>query len=224
MNQNNNDEINAKRFSLYQQLFLYGDFQPLKFKLDSELIKNQLDSFKDNWVVYNKHKGDTGRLALSVTSLDGGLSGEPDLQSLMEFSKRTEKAYSENDFDKPTAVYQSCSGLHEILNHFDGGLGRCRIVKFRQGGFFPPHRDMSIKYQVPDYFRIFVPLSNTGENTLYFIYDDKKIKYEVGRAYLFNALKTHSVFSFTNDAITLAISLKLNQRNIQLAIDALNVK
>lgn len=224
MNTNTPEEINAKRLSLYHQLFLYGDFQPLKFKLDSDLVKNQLSAFKNDWVIYNKHKGDTGRLALSVTSLDGGMSGEPDLQSLMEFSKRTGKIYSENDFNTPTPVYKNCTGLHEILNYFDGGLGRCRIVKFREGGFFPPHRDMSIKYQVPDYFRIFIPLSNTGENELYFIYDDKKIKYEVGRAYLFNALKTHSVFSFTNEAVTFAISLKLNQRNIQLAIDALSVK
>ena len=221
---NQTDEINTRRLSLYQQLFLYGDFQPLKFKIDVEQLQTELSQFDSNWVVYNKHKGSTGRLALSVTSLDGGLSGEPDLQSLKEFSERTGKIYSENDFNKPTQVYQSCKSLHEVLNYFEGGLGRCRIVKFDKGGFFPPHRDLSLKHQVPDYFRIFVPLQNTGENSLYFIYDDKKIKYEVGRAYLFNALKTHSVFSFAENTVTLAISLQLNQTNIRSAISALEVR
>jgi hypothetical protein len=97
-------------------------------------------------------------------------------------------------------------------------------VKFAPGGFFPPHRDQSISFQVPDYFRIFVPLKNTGENSLYFIYDNKKISYEPGRAYLFNALKTHSVFSFQNEVYTLAVSLQLNSLNIKSAIEALEVK
>lgn len=218
------EEINSKRLSLYQQLFLYGDYQPLSFKIDFNQLDQELEKFHSDWIVYNKHKGETGRVALSVTSLDGGLSGEPDLQSLKEYSERTGKIFSENDFNKPTDVYKNCSSLHEILNYFTGGLGRCRLVKFKKGGFFPPHRDLSLKYQVPDYFRIFVPLQNCGENSLYFIYEDKKVKYEVGRAYLFNALKTHSVFSFADDTVTLAISLQLNNENIKAAINALQVR
>jgi hypothetical protein len=218
------DLINIERTQLYQQLFLYGDFVPLKFKIDLELFNYQILSFKDDWVLYNKHKGDTGRFGLSITSLDGGMSGEPDLQSIYEYSKITGNFFSENQFNQPTKAFKKLTCLHELLYHFEGGLGRCRIVKFRPGGFFPPHRDGSVQFQVPDYFRIFVPLNNTGSNQLYFIYENKKIFYEPGRAYLFNALKTHSVFSFTNDAHTFAMSLSLNQLNIKNAIDALEVR
>ncbi|OFZ29183.1 MAG: hypothetical protein A2622_14165 [Bdellovibrionales bacterium RIFCSPHIGHO2_01_FULL_40_29] len=218
------EKVNTSRLSLYQQLFIYGDFIPLNFKIDTDLFLNEIKQFDNDWVVYNKHKGDTGRMGLSVTSLDGGLSGEPDLQSLYEFSQRTGKVYSENDFCRPTEVFKKVTAIQNILTTFEDGLGRCRIVKFSAGGFFPPHRDQSIKYQVPDYFRIFIALNNCGENDLYFIYDDKKIKYEVGRAYLFNALKPHSVFSFTKDAYTFAISLQLNQKNIQKAIQSFLVK
>jgi hypothetical protein len=221
---NNFESVNQQRVILYQQLFLYGDFIPLKFKIDLETFNYQISSFKNNWILYNKHKGDTGRLGLSITSLDGGMSGEPDLQSIYEYSQRTNKFFSENDFNQPTKALKKLSCLHELVNHFEGGLGRCRIVKFRAGGFFPPHRDGSVQFQVPDYFRIFVPLTNTGANQLYFIYDDKKIPYEPGRAYLFNALKTHSVFSFADDAHTFAMSLALNQQNIKNAIDGLYVK
>jgi hypothetical protein len=221
---NNPETVNLERVQLYQQLFLYGDFIPLKFKVDLDDFKRQISSFKDDWVVYNKHKGDTGRLGLSITSLDGGMGGDPDLQSLYEYAQRTGKNFSENQFNQPTKAYKKLSCLHDLLNQFQGGLGRCRVVKFSAGGFFPPHRDGSIQFQVPDYFRIFVPLTNTGANLLYFIYDDKKIVYEPGRAYLFNALKTHSVFSFTDEAHTFAMSMALNQQNIKNAIDCLDVK
>lgn len=215
--------INSQRNSLYQQLFIYGDFIPLKFKINLEQYSNEIGQFDKNWVVYNKQRGDTGRLGLSITSLDGGMSGDPDLQSLYQYSKETGKNISENQFCNPTEAFKKLSSLHELLNFFNGGLGRCRLVKFSPGGHFPPHRDQSIKYNVPDYFRIFIPLINTGQNSLYFIYDDKKISYEPGRAYLFNALKTHSVFSFANDVHTFAMSLQLNENNIESALNCLEV-
>lgn len=217
-------QINQQRLLLYQQLFLYGDFIPLNIKIDLTLFQQEVAIFHNQWVVYNKHKGATGRWGLSITSLDGGMSGEPDLQSLYEHAQQTGQNISENQFNRPTDAYRKLSSLHPLLERFSGGLGRCRVVRFDRGGFFPPHRDQSVSFQVPDYFRIFVPLISTGENELYFIYDDKKIFYEPGRAYLFNALKTHSVFSFTQDAHTFAMSLSLNQQNIKDAISSLAVR
>ncbi len=216
--------VNQQRLILYLQPFLYGDFMPLKFKVDLPTFETQVSKFDSNWVIYNKHRGDTGRLGLSLTSLDGGMTGDPDLQSLYQHAKETGKSYSENDFCNRTDAYRGLTCLHELLNAFEGGLGRCRIVKFSAGGFFPPHRDQSIKFQVPDYFRIFVPLQNANPENFYFIYEHKKIQFEPGRAYLFNALKTHSVFSFVNNAYTLALSLKLNSTNIMCAINSLATK
>lgn len=220
----NFEAINSERALLYQQIFFYGDFIPLKFKIDLELFAREIIEFKDQWVTYNKHKGDTGRKGLSITSLDGGMSGEPDLQSLYEYAKISGKQYSENEFNKPTKAYHHLTSLHPILRHFEGGLGRCRIIKFSAGGFFPPHRDQSIRYTVPDYFRIFVPLMNTGMNDFHFIYENQKMIFEPGRAYLFNALKTHSVFSFKDEAHTFAMSLLLNPQNIKSSIEAFEIK
>ena len=219
----NSESINIQRLNLYSQLFLYGDFIPLKIKLDAANIHKDLSSFEPNWVPYNIQRGDTGRMGLSVTSLDGGLSGYPDLQSLYQYTKETGHRVSENDFDKPTGVVEQVSELHQIFRTFEGGVGRSRFVRFRQGGFFPPHRDQSASYQVPDYFRIFVALHGCGSNSLHFTYDNKLIQYEVGRLYLFNALKVHSVFSFVDGATTLALSLKLNQDNIRAALNQLEV-
>ncbi len=217
------EEVNSQRLSHYSQIWLYGDIIPLKFFIDPDKIANEIQQFTENWVPYNILRGDTGRMGLSVTSLDGGLGGYPDLQSLYQYSKETGHKVSENDFNKLTPVYEKMPSLHEVLSYFKEGLGRSRFVKFKAGGHFPPHRDQSVNYIVPDYFRIFVPLANTGENSLIFMYDGKPVQYQPGRCYLFNALKVHSVFSFTENALTLALSLKLNQENVTTAIRAMAI-
>ncbi len=217
-------EINTARLNLYSQLFLYGDFIPLDFKIDQNACENQLSVFASDWKKYQPQKGDTGREGLSLTSLDGSLSGYPELQSLYEYSKENGVKLSENDFKKLTPLYDKITAIRELIDYFKPFLGRSRFVKFKAGGFFPPHRDQSVNYHVPDYFRLFVPRSNTGKNSLFFIYDGKVMDYEPGRVYLFNALKVHTVFSTQNDATTLALSLKLDQKAIDLAIKKLEVR
>lgn len=216
--------INSERLSLYSQLFLYGDFMPLDLWIDPALCQKELRAFESEWRPYQPQKGDSGREGLSLTSLDGSLSGYPELQSLYEYSQTTGHKVSENDFDKLTDVYNKVSAIRETVDYFKPFIGRSRFVRFRAGGHFPPHRDQSVSYQVPDYFRLFVALGGTGENRLFFIYDNKVVPYEVGRVYLFNALKVHSVFSMQNDCMTLAISLKLHQEAIRLAINKLWVR
>ncbi len=217
-------KINVERLQLYSQLFLYGDFVPLKFHINPQNIEKELEHFEKNWVPYNIQRGDTGRLGLSLTSLDGGLSGNPDLQSLYQYSNETGHKVSENDFNKLTPVYEKATSIKELVDYFKEDLGRSRFVRFKAGGHFPPHRDHSVSYQVPDYFRLFIPLTHTGPNNLFFIYDGKVVTYEPGRVYLFNALKTHSVFSMQDQALTLAFSLKLSQSAIAKTLHALEVK
>lgn len=218
------EEINIRRLQLYSQLFLYGDIVPLRFKIDIRNVENELRAFENNWVPYNIERGDRGRIGLSVTSLDGRMTGYPDLQSLYQYSQETGKKISENDFNQLTEVYQKVPSIKELLDYFKDYLGRSRFVRFSAGGHFPPHRDHSLHFQMPDYFRLFVPLTHTGEDRLFFIYDNKIVPYEPGRVYLFNALKTHTVFSVAENALTLAISLRLNQSAIAKTHGALHIK
>ncbi len=218
------EDINIQRMQLYSQLFLYGDIVPLKFKIDIRLLESELKFFEDNWIPYNIERGDRGRLGLSVTSLDGKMTGYPDLQSLYQYGQETGKKVYENDFNKLTEVYEKVTAIRELLDYFKDHLGRSRFVRFKEGGHFPPHRDHSLHFQMPDYFRLFVPLTHTGENQLFFIYDNKIVNYEPGRVYLFNALKTHTVFSVVDRALTLALSLNLSQQAIAKAHGALHIR
>lgn len=217
-------ETNASRLLLYQQLFIYGDFIPLQFKIDTRKLDQELLEFEKNWVPYNIARGDTGRKGLSLTSLDGGMSGNPDLQSLYQYSKETGHKVSENDFNRLTPAGKNCTALKEVVDYFGPYLGRSRLVKFKAGGHFPPHRDQSVSFQVPDYFRIFAALSKTDRDGLFFIFNDRKVQFEVGRLYLFNALKVHTVFSVRDEALTLAISLNLTQEAIAKTIHSFETK
>ena len=221
---NYHEELNVQRLQLYSQLFLYGDIVPLKFKINIRHLEDELKVFEDSWVPYNIERGNRGRVGLSVTSLDGKMTGYPDLQSLYQYSQETGHKVSENDFDQLTEVYEKVPAVRELLDYFKDHLGRSRFVRFQAGGHFPPHRDHSLHFQMPDYFRLFVPLTHTGEDRLFFIYDNKIVPYEQGRVYLFNALKTHTVFSVTDQALTLAISLKLSQAAIAKTHGALYIR
>lgn len=218
------EQVNIKRLQLYSQLFLYGDFIPLKFFIDPYKVEQELKVFENKWVPYNVQRGHTGRYGLSLTSLDGEMSGYPDLQSLYQYSQETGHKVSENDFRTLTKVYDNTPSIREVVDYFREDLGRSRFVRFDAGGHFPPHRDHSVSFQVPDYFRLFIALANTGPNKLFFIYDGKVINYEPGRVYLFNALKTHTVFSVMPNAMTLALSLRLSQEAIAKTLAAIEIK
>src|SRR5210317_309022 len=79
----------------------YGSKIELDVTTDAKRLMEWIGTF--NWVKYNPRK-DVNRWGLSVTSLDGGLSGVPDLDSLLEYNKENGTSYTEKDFDKPTAV------------------------------------------------------------------------------------------------------------------------
>ena len=82
----------------YQTLTQYGNFIELDVTTNAEQLVSWADTF--DWVKYNPRK-DVNRWGLSITSLDGGLSGVPDLDSLYEYNKEHNTNYTEKDFNKP---------------------------------------------------------------------------------------------------------------------------
>ena len=64
-----------------------GNTFPLDFSINIKKLKEQLQDFDADWKQYNPRKPNN-RQGLSITSLDGGLSGVPDLDSLFEYNKQ----------------------------------------------------------------------------------------------------------------------------------------
>ena len=91
--------------SLYRDLTTFGSQYPLRLRMkdSSKFIDWTEEQFK--YVQYNPRK-DYPRQGLSITSLDGGLSGRPDLDSVYEYNKENGTEWTERDFKVPTPVYE----------------------------------------------------------------------------------------------------------------------
>lgn len=188
----------------------WGDVVELDFpKMDLNKIKNVLDKHT-GWKVYQPHKPGYNRFGLSVTSLDGQYSGEPDLCSLREWQKMTGQSYNEMSFKKRTNIVQFLPELDEFLNFWEPNLGRTHFLRLDRGGFFPPHRDNGAAVAVPT-FRIIVPIYNFGINDMKWIQDEQITRLDLGATYFINTSRLHSVFSFVDNCLMLVLNVHADE-------------
>ena len=89
---------------LYDSLTRYGDSYALSLGLDTIKLLKNLELYQDDWVQYNPRKN-IPREGLSVTSLDGGLSGVPDLDSIREYNIQNNLSLDETSFTTKTEVW-----------------------------------------------------------------------------------------------------------------------
>lgn len=163
------------------------------------------------WKQYNTYKPGFNRYGLSITSLDGGYSGRPDLESLIEYAKETGDLYREMDFKKRTPLSYQLPEVNHLIEFFgEKNVGRSHFLRLDRGGFFPPHRDHN--WGVPnDVFRILVPYYGFYENHMSWIFDGKVIKLLEGYTYFMNTSKMHSLFSYWDNCIMLVLNVRATQ-------------
>lgn len=169
------------------------------FELDFTTIdaKDVIRKIEDNinWTQYNKSKPHIKREGLSVTSLDGGMTGDPDLHSLYEHYKETGNLYFETHFDQRTEVCNEVPEVNKVLDYFEGSVGRSHFIRLDSGGYFPPHRD-NFSVVPNDTFRVVIPLVDFSPNSNFvWMLDGKPLHLFAGKTYYMNTFKTHSLFS-----------------------------
>jgi hypothetical protein len=174
---------------LLTQLALYGDVIPLRLKLDYKKFEEGLKKYNNKWVQYNPRKN-IPRYGLSITSLDGGFSGIPDLDSLKEYNEQHNVNLDEPDIKTLTPFWPY---VESALSKFSNHLGRTHLIKKSAGGQFPSHRD-GYDREIKS-FRLFLPIYNCNPPFNYFILDDKILRFEHGRLYFINTLKEHIVIT-----------------------------
>ena len=199
----------------YEHLALLGTHYPLKFKLSQshKVVKTIEDKF--DFVKYNPRKS-IDRWGLSLTSLDGTMSGIPDLDSLLEYNRENNTSYEEEDFYVPTLAYNN---FDEVLRNFEPWLFRTHVLKLNPGGFFPPHRDVLGLRS----FRLIVPLKNCKAPSVNFIVEDKILNFEEGRVYFVDTIKMHYIFNATspskddkfNPSYWLIMNVKCNEKSVE---------
>lgn len=188
----------------------WGEVVELDFpKMNLNHVKDVLDKHP-GWKPYQPHKTGYNRFGLSVTSLDGQYSGEPDLYSLREWQSMTGESYNEMSFRKRTNIVQFLPELDQFLNFWEPNLGRTHFLRLDRGGFFPPHRDNGAIVAVPT-FRIIVPIYNFGINDMKWIQDEKIQRFDLGATYFVNTSRLHSVFSFVDNCLMLVLNVNTDE-------------
>lgn len=196
---------------LYNYLTVYGSMYETTHKLKNarKFVSWTEENF--DYIKYNPRK-DINRYGLSITSLDGGLSGRPDLDSLYEYNKEHNTNYNERDFTKFTPVYEY-EDLKNCIAPIEKDIFRSHILKLNPGGYFPPHRDfygMNI-----DSFRIIIPLENMDPPNFTFVIEDKIQQWNMGSLYFVDTAKMHYLFNASfNPTYMIVFNVNLNKNTI----------
>lgn len=196
----------------YSVLTQYGDVFEMKpdFYKPDEFVKWTEDNFE--YVRYNPRKK-IARYGLSITSLDGGVSGVPDLDSLFEYNKEHGTELQEMSFNVPTPVYEH-QGLKNCIGEWEEDMFRTHILRMDPGGYFPPHRDT----RDTDFkaFRLIVPLKEVNPPNVNFVVDGKIINWVPGRMYFVNTAKVHYLFNGCfSPSYWLVLNIKNSERSVR---------
>lgn len=197
--------------NLYNHLTVFGSFYATTHKMQDTRKFVKWTEEKFQYVRYNPRK-EINRYGLSITSLDGGLSGRPDLDSLLEYNRENNTKYTEKDFKIPTPVYY-WESLEKILQPIKNYLFRSHILKINPAGYFPPHRDfygMNVES-----FRIIIPLMNCNPPNFTFLLEDKILHWEEGCMYFLDTAKMHYLFNTNSEAAyMIVLNIDLNVETV----------
>ena len=198
----------------YNSILSYGDLIPLNIECEVGKLFSEIEGFK--FAKYNPRK-DIPRYGLSITSLDGSLNGV-DLDSIKEYNKENNTNYDELSFSTFTDVYHSSPEIRKIVEPFKNHIGRSHILNLPAGGYFPPHRDLPVYVEQQNSLRVLIPLKGCNPPDMYFMYEDKPLHFEHGRAYFLNTNKAHNLFAF-KDSYMIVLNIKTSEEVYQILGD-----
>lgn len=203
--------------NLYEVLTRYGLYYKLNIQLDPKVFLKEIEKFNDNWVQYNPRKN-IKRYGLSLTSLDGGMSGYPDLDSLKEYNELHNLEIEETDIKTKTMAWDLVS---DCLDVFDPDIGRTHVIKQPSGGMFPPHRD-EYSREILSY-RLFIPIKNCNPPNNYFILDERILHFDYGHVYFIDTCKEHTVFTTNGESMFVVVNMGLTEKSIDTVLSNMSI-
>ena len=198
--------------NLYNSLITYGQKFPTNLYMNPQEVMKDLEDFSEEWKPYNPRKK-IAREGLSVTSLDGGLSGIPDLDSIREYCIKNQVILGEHSFNQETPV---ANIVRTYLDPFKGHVGRSHFIRMGKGGHFPPHRDD--RRASVNNMRLFVPIKDCNPPKTFFMLDREPLYFDHGRAYFINTCMEHTLFS-CYPSLFLVMNVAVNEQTVQTLLD-----
>lgn len=205
----------------HQALLSLGKKASLMQYVDVLCINQIISDFEKYFVYYNPRKKGYNRYGLSLTSKDGGLSGVPDLDSLIEYNKEHGTDFNESDFRKWTPLLKACKALQEAMSPFNKYMARSHVLRLNRGGFFPFHRD-GYGFNAKT-FRLIISLCRS-ENQYVFLLDNENFFFSPGRLYFINTQLAHCIFSFEDRSDFVVFNIDFCRESVQTLINNLEVK
>ena len=199
-----------EKANLLAVLNSFGDVVETKNVINSAAANKIIEKYNQHYKVYNKRDSSNKRYGLSLTSLDGGFSGIPDLDSLSQYRQETGIDHLETDFTTPTPLLTELNNITNVFKKYD--IGRSHIIKMDKGGHFPPHRDLD------DTFRLICWLDSNPPRDIMFVLENRVLHLEQGIFYFINTIKYHSVFSFVDNNKMIVINAVLDEKNVHQLI------
>ena len=203
--------------NLYEILTRYGLYYKLNLSVDLNNFIDKIKLFENHWVQYNPRKN-IKRYGLSLTSLDGGMSGYPDLDSIKEYNELNNLELEEIDFKEKTIAWDLVSSCLDI---FDPDIGRTHVIKQPFGGMFPPHRD-EYSREILSY-RLFIPIKNCNPPNNYFILDERILHFDYGHVYFIDTCKEHTVFTTVGESMFVVVNMELSEKSVDTVLSNLAV-
>jgi hypothetical protein len=203
--------------NLYEILTRYGLYYKLNLSIDLNSFFEKLSLFDNYWVQYNPRKK-IERYGISLTSLDGSMSGYPDLDSVKEYNELNNLQLEETDFKEKTMAWDLVS---DCLDVFDPDIGRTHIIKQPFGGMFPPHRDEYSRDIIS--FRLFIPIKKCNPPNNYFILDERILNFDHGYVYFIDTCKEHTVFTTLNESIFVVVNVGLTEKSVDTVLSNLSI-
>jgi hypothetical protein len=200
----------------------YGDLIELGFDTVDVNAYKDLILNHPGWRQYNSYKDGYNRYGLSITSLDGGYSGVPDLESLMEYYVHTKELYYDRDFKVRTPLSYEIPAIAELCDFFGADLSRSHFLRLDKGGFFPPHRDHNFG-RPNDMFRIIIPFYNFHASNMTWVFDGKVVELKEGITYFMNTTKAHSLFSYVDGCTMLVLNVSATEDTMNRLVRKMRV-
>ena len=183
--------MNDTETKLFTLLNSYGDIIKLNWNFDSDAIINNLK--KEDWLERPNNK-----LGLNLTGGDG-----KDLGLESKDKHNVDQPYTQALLNNPE--------LKEFFDKWEK-LARCRAAWLNEGSFFRLHRDA---WRMNPQMRIFIPLNKTDIHEWTFIYNEERVPFEAGKAYILNTRKQHGSFTMVNGVFHILMSVYLTENNLK---------
>lgn len=195
---------------LYDCLARYGKIVDLDHYMNPGPFLKQTENYK--WIQYNPRKN-FPRWGQSITSLDGGMSGIPDIDSILEYCIKNKVKLAETDFDKKTPLWEYAK---PALEDYSDYLGRTHVIKMDPGGCFPSHRDEH-NIEIPN-FRLFIPLKNCNPPLNWFVLDKQVLHFDHGKVYFIDTCLEHTVFTTNATSYFIVANIRLCKESVETVL------